>query len=62
MTRKKSKGNGTGTVYPRKNGDGKVIGYRGAYHGPDGNHRCVQLVACCREDDKVKEEVLVPLG
>src|SRR5215204_6285691 len=41
MTRKKSKGNGTGTVYPRKNNDGKIIGYRGAYHGPDGKRRYV---------------------
>ena len=41
MTRKKSKGNGTGTVYPRKNDDGKIIGYRGAYHGPDGKRRYV---------------------
>src|SRR5918997_2738246 len=29
MPRKKQKGNGNGTVYPRKNKDGKVIGYRG---------------------------------
>ncbi len=31
MGKKKQKGNGTGTVYPRKNKDGKVIGYRGSY-------------------------------
>ncbi len=31
MARKKQRGNGTGTVYPRKNKDGKVIGYRGSY-------------------------------
>ena len=29
--KKKQKGNGSGTVYPRKNKDGKVIGYRGSY-------------------------------
>ena len=31
MGKKKQKGNGTGTVYPRKNKDGKIIGYRGSY-------------------------------
>ncbi len=31
MARKKQRGNGSGTVYPRKNKDGKVIGYRGSY-------------------------------
>ena len=31
MAKKKQRGNGTGTVYPRKNKDGKVIGYRGSY-------------------------------
>ena len=33
MAKKKQRGNGTGTVYPRKNKDGKVIGYRGSYIG-----------------------------
>jgi integrase len=41
MTRKKQKGNGTGTVYPRKNKAGKVIGYRGSYFTPDGKRRYV---------------------
>lgn len=41
MAKKKQQGNGTGTVYPRKNKDGKVIGYRGAYHGLDGRRRYV---------------------
>jgi integrase len=39
--RKKQQGNGAGMVYPRKNKDGKIIGYRGAYHGPDGKRRYV---------------------
>jgi len=39
--KKKQKGNGTGTVYPRKNKDGKVIGYRGSYFAPDGKRRYV---------------------
>ena len=30
MAKKKQKGNGNGTVYPRKNKDGKLIGYRGS--------------------------------
>jgi len=34
MPRKKSKGNGQGSVYPRKNKDGKITGYLGAYYGP----------------------------
>ena len=41
MARKKERGNGTGTVYPRKNKQGKIIGYRGAYHSPDGTRRYV---------------------
>ena len=41
MARKKSRGNGTGTVAPRRNNQGKVIGYRGAYFGPDGKRRWV---------------------
>ena len=31
MTKKKQRGNGAGTVYPRKNKAGKIIGYRGSY-------------------------------
>ncbi len=38
---KKERGNGSGTVYPRKNKEGKVIGYRGAYFTPDGKRRYV---------------------
>jgi integrase len=41
MARKKERGNGTGTVYPRKNKQGKIIGYRGSYHTPDGKRRYV---------------------
>ena len=29
MPRKKAKGNGQGSVYPRKNKDGKITGYLG---------------------------------
>ena len=31
MAKKKQKGNGTGTVYPRKNKEAKSISYRGSY-------------------------------
>jgi integrase len=41
VAKKREKGNGTGTVYPRKNKQGKIIGYLGAYHGPDGKRRYV---------------------
>jgi len=34
MVKKRQRGNGTGTVYPRKNNDGKIIGYRGSYFPP----------------------------
>jgi integrase len=41
MGKKKERGNGSGTVYPRKNKQGKIIGYRGSYFGPDGKRRYV---------------------
>src|SRR5215208_2578030 len=41
MPRKKSKGNGQGSVYPRRNKDRKITGYLGAYYGPDGKRRTV---------------------
>jgi integrase len=41
VAKKRQQGNGSGTVYPRKNKDGKVIGYRGSYFTPDGKRRYV---------------------
>jgi integrase len=41
MGKKKERGNGSGTVYPRKNRQGKIIGYRGSYFAPDGKRRYV---------------------
>jgi integrase len=41
MARKKSKGNGTGTVYPRRNKEGKITGYRGSYFASDGKRRYI---------------------
>ncbi len=41
MAKVKQQGNGSGTVYPRKNKEGKVIGYLGSYHDPQGKRRYV---------------------
>jgi integrase len=41
LARKKERGNGSGSVYPRKNKQGKIIGYRGSYFAPDGKRRYV---------------------
>jgi integrase len=41
MAKKRSRGNGTGTVAPRKNKQGKVISYKGAFFGPDGKRHWV---------------------
>ena len=39
--RAKSRPNGDGDVYPRKNKKGKITSYRGAYVGTDGKRRYV---------------------
>ena len=51
MARKKHQGNGSGTVYPRKNKDGKVTSYLGFYFAPDGKRRYVsaKTKTACRE-------------
>lgn len=41
MGKVKQSGNGTGTVYPRKNKAGKIIGYRGSYFDSTGKRRYV---------------------
>ena len=41
MAKKKQRGNGQGTVAPRKNKDGKILGYRGAFFGTDGKRHWV---------------------
>ena len=42
MARKKrERGNGQGTVAPRRNKAGKVIGFVGAFFGPDGKRHWV---------------------
>ena len=45
-------GNGSGSVYPRRNKDGKITSYLGAYYGPDGKRRTVS--AKTKSDTKVK--------
>jgi integrase len=41
MAKKRQRGNGAGTVYPRRNKEGKITGYRGSYFAPDGKRRYV---------------------
>ena len=41
MGKTKSKANGDGDVFPRKNKAGKITSYRGAYVGPDGKRHYV---------------------
>jgi integrase len=41
MGKSKSRANGDGDVFPRKNKAGKITSYRGAYVGPDGKRRYV---------------------
>src|SRR5215211_1475792 len=41
MAKKRQRGNGAGSVYPRKNKDGKITGYRGSYFTPNGKRRYV---------------------
>ncbi|CAA9450484.1 MAG: Integrase [uncultured Rubrobacteraceae bacterium] len=41
MGKPKQRGNGSGSVYPRRNKDGKTTSYLGAYYGPDGKRRTV---------------------
>src|SRR5215212_10153869 len=41
MGKTKQSGNGTGTVYPRRNKEGKITGYRGSYFTADDKRRYV---------------------
>ena len=51
MVKKKQQGNGSGTVYARKNKDGKITSYLGSYFTPDGKRRYVsaKTKTACRE-------------
>ena len=57
MARKKQKGNGAGSVYPRRNKAGKVIGYRGSYFAPDGKRRYVSAKTK-RDAERVLREAM----
>jgi hypothetical protein len=41
VAKKRQRGNGAGTVYARKNKEGKITGYRGSYFTPDGKRRYI---------------------
>lgn len=41
MGKTRNRANGDGDVFPRKNKEGKITSYRGAYFGPDGKRRYV---------------------
>jgi integrase len=58
MARRKSKGNGSGTVYPRKNKDGKITGYLGAYYGPDGRRRYVSAKSKSECERKLRAAIV----
>jgi hypothetical protein len=49
--KKKQQGNGSGSVYPRKNKAGKITSYLGAYYAADGKRRTVSAKTKteCRE-------------
>ncbi len=51
MAKKKQQGNGSGTVYPRKNKNGKITSYLGSYFAPDSKRRYVsaKTKTACRE-------------
>jgi hypothetical protein len=58
MAKKRQRGNGAGTVYPRKNRNGKVTGYRGSYFTPEDAARTFSSMAA----GKGKARDLVYLG
>lgn len=41
MARAKSRANGDGDVWARKDREGRIVGYREAYFGPDGKRRYI---------------------
>jgi integrase len=41
VAKKRQRGNGAGTVYARKNKEGKITSYRGSYFTPDGKRRYI---------------------
>ena len=55
MAKKRQRGNGAGTVYPRKNKDGKITGYRGSYFTPDGKRRYVSAKRKTERERKLRD-------
>ena len=58
MARKKQQGNGSGTVYPRKNKDGKVVGYRGSYFTAEGKRRYVSAKTKTETQQKLRQAMV----
>lgn len=54
MAKVKQQGNGSGTVYPRKNKAGKITSYLGSYFGPDGKRRYVSAKSKGECRDKLR--------
>jgi integrase len=55
--KKKRKGNGTGTVYLRRNKAGKIISYRGSYFTPDGERRYVSAKRKSEAEKLLREAI-----
>jgi integrase len=52
VAKRKQQSNGSGTVYPRRNKDGKITSYLGSYFAPDGKRRYVsaKTKTACRQE------------
>ena len=55
MAKKRQRGNGAGTVYARKNKEGKITGYRGSYFTPDGKRRYVSAKRKSKCERKLRD-------
>src|SRR5919107_296268 len=55
MAKKRQRGNGAGTVYARRNKEGKVTGYRGSYFTPDGKRRYVSAKRKTKCERKLRD-------
>jgi hypothetical protein len=51
VAKRKQQGNGSGTVYPRRNRVGKITSYLGSYFAPDGKRKYVsaRTKTACRQ-------------
>ena len=55
MAKKRQRGNGQGTVAPRRNNEGKIVGYRGAFFDPSGKRRWVSAKTKTECERKLRE-------